>query len=218
MRGIDDRRGNDLWKKALQTLDPKDRPDADLIQAKRLDTLKAVLAAVEMKKQRCMRKRFRYKKRNGDVVILRDVFEKINSWVLKCMKICDSIVDTEPTKLAALPWACIKLLMGIMDNDFAIYGAMAEGVELISRLITRYEIIERLYLQREFSTKNDLVQALVTLYAAMLRYLATAIRYYSRNTAGKSLICSTRERLLTTLEYAWHLASFRHQKPACRRI
>lgn len=172
----------------MQSLDPKDRPEADLIQAKRLDTLKAVLAAVEVKKQRCMQKRFKYKKRNGDIVILRDVFEKINSWVSKCTKIGDFIVENEPTKLAALPWACIKLLIETMGNDIAIYGAMAEGVELISRLITRYETIERLYLHREFSTENDLVQALITLYAAILRYLATAIRYYSCNTAGKSLV------------------------------
>jgi hypothetical protein len=61
---------------------------------------------------------------------------------------------------------------------------MLEGMELVSNLITRYAIIEDLYLQTTSAAKDRLTQPLVKLYAAILKYLSKARRYYDRNTAG----------------------------------
>ncbi len=72
---------------------------------------------------------------------------------------------------------------------------MIEGMELVSNLITRYAIFEKLYLgtmtgsEADAEGKNLLAQAILKLYIAVLMYLSNAKRYYSRHTAGAS-ICS----------------------------
>ena len=75
---------------------------------------------------------------------------------------------------------------------------MIEGVEHVSSLITRYDILEKLYLLPTTAptlAKEQLEKSIVKLYSAMLKYLSKAGRYYSRNTASafmyfSILICS----------------------------
>lgn len=60
---------------------------------------------------------------------------------------------------------------------------------MVSNLITRYAIVEKLYLQHESKSIADdimeqLSQAIFKLYTAVLVYLSKAKRYYSRHTAG----------------------------------
>jgi hypothetical protein len=72
-----------------------------------------------------------------------------------------------------------------MVNDLQTFGAMAEGVEVISSLITRYSIVEMLYLHEDSPAKDQLADSIVMVYAAILRFLSNARRYYSRRTGGK---------------------------------
>ena len=55
---------------------------------------------------------------------------------------------------------------------------MAEGVELVSNLITRYTIVEYLYLRKPSMAKDQLIQALLEVYSAVLMYLWKAKRIY----------------------------------------
>ena len=157
----------------------------DFSRTDRLAILKDVLAAVEAKKQTCMKKRWKYTNRNGDDVILRDIFEKMVRWVNKFKQVGDLAMQYDPTH-ASLPWAGIRLLLQVVVNDIQTFGAMAEGVEFVSNLITRYGIIEQLYLQRLSATKDQLSEAIIKLYAAVLKYLSKAIHFYGRNSAGES--------------------------------
>jgi hypothetical protein len=72
----------------------------------------------------------------------------------------------------------------VTANDSQTFGAMAEGVELVSNLITRYTIVEKLYLQRPSAAKDQLTQAILRLYSTVLIYLSKAKSYYQRNTFG----------------------------------
>ena len=67
-------------------------------------------------------------------------------------------------------------------NDSQTFSAMLEGVELASSTITRYTIVEKLYLQRDSAVKGDLTQAIITLYNAVLEYLLKAEKYYQQST------------------------------------
>jgi len=49
---------------------------------------------------------------------------------------------------AALPWAAIRFFLQVTVNDVQIYGTMLQSIELISNLLARCAIMERLYLQR----------------------------------------------------------------------
>ena len=66
---------------------------------------------------------------------------------------------------------------------------MIDGVEHVSNLITRYTILETIYLDILTSAKpaahDQLQSSLTKLYAAILAYLAKARRYYDKSTAGE---------------------------------
>jgi hypothetical protein len=69
-------------------------------------------------------------------------------------------------------------------NDVETFGSMAEGLEQVSNLITRYAIFENLYLHVGSAVENQLVDAIVRLYTTILTYLSEAARYYKLNTSG----------------------------------
>jgi hypothetical protein len=174
----------------------------------RLAILNDVLAAVEAKKQSCMQKRWKFTKRNGEVIIIRDLFEKIATWVNKFKDVMDVAVQYDPTH-ASLPWAGIRLLLQVAVNDNQTFGAMAEGVAFVSNVITRCAIIEDLYLPGVSAAKHQLTQAIIKLYTATLKYLLKASRFYGRNTAGNIHLIppdSAKSCLLTHCKSVWHWA------------
>jgi hypothetical protein len=139
---------------------------------------------VQEMRRKCMQKRLKYTKRNGEVVILRDVFQKVMKWVIKFREVGDMAAQYDPAH-AALPWAGVRLLLQVAINDAESFGAMAEGVEFVSRSITRYELIERLYLEKDSMAKVDLRQAVIVQHASVLQYLSKAVRFYSRKTTSE---------------------------------
>src|ERR1700733_3526647 len=106
------RPAEDLWAKAAKALNDKNQLPVDFNQMDRLTVLKDVLVAVEEKKQSCLKKRWKYKNSKGEIVILRDLFEKIVVWVDKFKEVGDNAVQYNPTH-AALPWAAVRLVLQV---------------------------------------------------------------------------------------------------------
>ena len=71
-----------------------------------------MLEAVEKKKRLCLRKRWKYKKSNGEVIILRDLLEKVMVWVNKFKEVVDVAIQYDPVH-AALPWAAVRFLLQV---------------------------------------------------------------------------------------------------------
>jgi len=63
---------------------------------------------------------------------------------------------------------------------------MAEGLERVSNLITRYAIFESLYLHLDSVVEDQLADAIARLYGAILTYLSKASRYYNLKSSGSS--------------------------------
>jgi hypothetical protein len=59
---------------------------------------------------------------------------------------------------------------------------MAEGIDLISAMITRYAVVESLYLLEDSSLKAQLTDGITKLYVAILKYLVIAKTYYDKST------------------------------------
>jgi hypothetical protein len=78
--------------------------------------LEEVLLAAETKRQQCLRKRWKIKKKNGEVIIVRDVFEKIIKWINTFKTIGDIVVQYDPGH-ASLPWAGLSLLMQVSQSS-----------------------------------------------------------------------------------------------------
>ena len=105
---------------------------------------------------------------------------------------------------AALPWAGCRLLLQVCQefglslppltvvitvnqiavNDSETYGAITEGVQIVSRLVTQYAKVEELYLHGVSVQRDQLEQSITELYVSILIYLLRAREYYNRPTAG----------------------------------
>ena len=106
-----------LWNQALAGLSNDDMMNIQTQNTNKLNVLNDVLSAVEKKRQLCMEKRLRYRKRNGEVIILRDILDKVAIWVQKFKEIGDIAVQYDPAH-ASLPWAGVRILLEVHDaND-----------------------------------------------------------------------------------------------------
>ncbi|MCJ1269051.1 hypothetical protein MMC22_008939 [Lobaria immixta] len=190
IHGASNQTAEQLWDKAFQKLSENDRGTIDPQHTEKLDILQDVLEAVEKKKQLCLRKRWKYKKSNGEVIILRDLLEKVMVWVNKFKEVVDVAIQYDPVH-AALPWAAVRFLLQLGIDENQTFGSMLEGVEYVSNLISRYAVFELLYLQQKpavsAGVKDQLTVSLVSLYTAILQYLCQASRYYRKGTTTRFL-------------------------------
>ena len=90
----------------------EDKEHIDFNRTDKLTILNDVLVAVEGKRQICMQRRWRYKRSNGEVIILRDLFEKMMVWVNKFKEIGDVAVQYDPGH-ASLPWAGVRFFLQV---------------------------------------------------------------------------------------------------------
>ena len=67
------------------------------------------------------------------------------------------------------------------------YAIVLEGLEMVSNLITRYEIMQNLYLEEGTQARDLLKPSIVTIYNKILIFLCKARRHYSTSTASMSL-------------------------------
>lgn len=102
----------DLWDKALQNLDPTSRQLFQVDEGDPQEIIQRVLKDVQGKRDTAREKRWRFTKKNGSAVILRDVFEKIVHSISKYAQVMDVVVNTAPM-YAAPPWAAVRFLLQV---------------------------------------------------------------------------------------------------------
>ncbi|KAF0640548.1 hypothetical protein FPSE5266_10074 [Fusarium pseudograminearum] len=175
--------GEDLWIKAFDSLDPDLRSSLGQTTTDKCDILAAVLDAAKNLKTISLRKRWIFKRSNGQEVVIRDVLEKITKWVDRFKAVGDAAVQFDPDR-AAIPWAAVRFLLQALVNDFERYAAMVQALEVVSRIITRYKEFENLYLGRQQPTQPALDGALTVLYSEVLVFLARTITFFSKSTTG----------------------------------
>ena len=69
-----------------------------------------------------------------------------------------------------------------------MFSSLVEGIESSARLVARYVIIEKLYLNHESEAALGLQEAIRNLYVTILTYLARVKIYFTGGTLSK---CST---------------------------
>jgi ankyrin repeat protein len=172
-----------LWNKALQQLPDSERASLNLSNSNKPQILEHILVLTEAKKEVCLQKRWRYKK-DGEVIFIRDKLEKITAWVQRFKDIGSAIVQYDPAH-AALPWAGVLIILQIATNDSQTFGAMVDGIERVTNLISKYSYLEGIHANTQSlstTARSQLQLALIKLYTSILRYLVKARVYFSKNT------------------------------------
>lgn len=180
---------NDLWASALSRLSDSDRQNLTFGGGQgQLAVLNELQRLTEDSRDQCIKKRWRLKRpgRGGETIIIRDLFSKIAGWIVRFREIGDVVVQYDPAH-AALPWAGVRFLLQIAVSDMVKFGFVIEGAEVIARMISRYALFEDIYLHRTSKAVQELQDALVRLYTAILLYLSKAKGFFEQNSAKRML-------------------------------
>ncbi|KAK7575405.1 hypothetical protein V3481_017365 [Fusarium oxysporum f. sp. vasinfectum] len=185
---------DNLWATAVGKLDKELRDNIDFDNEK-IEAVSEVLKLTAKAQKECDNKAWRFRRKNGATVSVRDVLTKIVKWVEHFVVIGDTVVQYDPGH-AALPWAGVRFLLQIMIGDFQAYKFMLESIESLSELLCHYACVEEILLQFSKAPKNcpsasdatqKLRDALVQLYVNVLTYLARARKYFQTSTAKRVL-------------------------------
>lgn len=82
-----------LWDKAIDSLKDKHKKNVDFQRADKYAILADILEEIPKKEQACVERRLKHKRKNGEFVVLYDVFEKMVKWVTW---LCSTILDNLP--------------------------------------------------------------------------------------------------------------------------
>ena len=102
----------DFWRKALENLDPDDRKHFTASESDPRSILAGILKEARAKRATAHHKRWKFKKSDGSVIILRDVFGKIVESVSRYAQAVDVAVNTAPF-YAAPPLAVVRCLLQV---------------------------------------------------------------------------------------------------------
>lgn len=179
----------DLWASALEDLAQGDRQQLDFYKGQdRVDILSDLQVLTESAKGQCIKKRWQFRRpgRNGETIVLRDIFHKIVVWINIFKQIGDTVVQYDPGH-AALPWAGVRFILQVAINDIVKFDFVVKGVESIARMIGRYAIFEDVYLRRVSKASTELEDALIQLYSTILLYQSKAKSFFDQSSPKRML-------------------------------
>ena len=179
----------DLWASALEDLTEIDRQQLNFYNSQDVLTILSDLQALtESAKEQCIKKRWRFSRpgRNGETIVLRDIFAKMVVWIERFKQVGDTVVQYDPGH-AALPWAGVRFILQVAIGDIVKFDFVVEGAESIARMLGRYAIFEEIYLYRTSKASMELENALVRLYSTILMYQSKAKRFFDQSSSKRIL-------------------------------
>lgn len=105
------------WKQAFDELEDEDRQLLDPCDIQ--DCLVKMRAATKRQREACDAKCWKYTK-NGETIVLRDIADKLITWVDRFKTIGDVVSSFDPTH-AALPWAGFRFLLEVSDSRLTFF-------------------------------------------------------------------------------------------------
>lgn len=143
----------DLWQKALATLDDDLKASLDFKNSTKRDILEKTLKTAEEKKQIALKRRWKIKIKNKEVVV-RDVLEKIIKWLDHFKAIGDIAVQYDQAH-AALPWAGVRFLLEVSSYGWFNMSDLnyERSLSAIHMFLALQYQVSRLYLTSSRATQ-----------------------------------------------------------------
>ncbi|RYP42504.1 hypothetical protein DL767_000192 [Monosporascus sp. MG133] len=181
-----------LWSQALQKLSAKERNAIEPFVPQQGESTADILDQIkgEVKTQMNAHEGKKWTVHfAGRTVVLRDKVQKLVTWLDKFKAIGDVVASYDPAHMA-LPWAGIRFLIQATAAQGKQMEDLLVCLETITYLINRFRIYEILYLgteQPQAQARDNLTEAVVAAYAAILRFLASAANGYQDGVAARAL-------------------------------
>jgi len=95
-------------------LSDSERANLDFGQDK-LDILDDLQQTTAQARDRCIKQRWRFSRpgKNGETIVLRDLFRKIATWIDMFVNVGDAATQYDPVH-TALPWAGVRFLLKVV--------------------------------------------------------------------------------------------------------
>lgn len=100
-----------LWDEALASISPKlqsvlPKPIAGH------NTIDRALVEVREARDKCIQQRWRINRKDGSIIIVRDLLEKVVKYFRRFKEIGDIVIQFDPVH-AALPWAGVRFIFEV---------------------------------------------------------------------------------------------------------
>lgn len=102
-----------LWEQAVEKLTSEDRNAFDFDNPDKRNTLLEVVGAVELKKEESINKQWKFRKLNGEEVVLRSIIDGLLTCLNKYAIIGDVAIQHSPGGGVALAWGGFRFLLQV---------------------------------------------------------------------------------------------------------
>jgi hypothetical protein len=100
-----------LWKQAYNRLTVSDQAALPTLQSHDGEFIDDILKATKESRDHCQAKGLKFKFGEKEIVV-RDLADKIITWIDKFKAVGDTVVQFDPVH-AALPWAAVRLFLQV---------------------------------------------------------------------------------------------------------
>ncbi|TGO52644.1 hypothetical protein BCON_0137g00040 [Botryotinia convoluta] len=131
------KQSEDLWNEALTQVQFTNTSALAAAGLERRQLLVEILDLVQKQELKAQERRWKWKKKNGQVIIIRDIFVKLAIWMERFESVGDILVQYDPIH-ASLPWVVVGFLLQTAVSDIYSNGAILEGMEIVANLLARF--------------------------------------------------------------------------------
>ncbi|QMW39186.1 hypothetical protein G4B11_002466 [Aspergillus flavus] len=181
----------DLWKEAFESL-PDDRKEYLRVKdgCSTVDAIDDVINTTEQKYKEWKNGGLKIRRRDGNYLDVRDSVENILSYALQAKDLISKAVSFDPTGHASTAWSIVSLGLTMVQNDIQRRDAVFAASEYLADTLAYYISIDTHHRDQNVDSDQNLDNALLGVYSALLDYSAEVNKVREQNAVarvGKSI-------------------------------
>ncbi|KAE8310624.1 hypothetical protein BDV41DRAFT_590271 [Aspergillus transmontanensis] len=181
----------DLWKEAFESL-PDDRKKYLKVKdgCSTVDAIDDVISATKQKYEDWKNEGLKIRRRDGNDLNVRDSVENILSYALQAKDLISKAVSFDPTGHASSAWSIVSLGLTMVQNDIQRRDAVFAASEYLADTLAYYTSIDTHGRDQNVDSDQNLDNALLGVYSALLDYSAEVNKVQEQNAfarVGKSI-------------------------------
>ncbi|KAE8152368.1 hypothetical protein BDV25DRAFT_137941 [Aspergillus avenaceus] len=175
----------DLWEVAFNTLDPESKRCLLTDKISSVDAMERVIHETKGKYADYQNKRLTIRRRDGNEIKFRDVAQNILVAALQVQEVVKTVVGFDRSGYASAAWAVVSLGLTMVQNDIERRDSIFEAAEYLANKLAYFSIVDKECRYEALSSNQQLEDALVAVYIAILEYSAEIRRKHDESIAAR---------------------------------